>query len=365
MTTAALNALNIYPMTDYLGATRTVEALGKFYSDPMANWKFAEERSIFLRQRNQTMDRDAGEVLRKEFIGGYGTAIDTLIRGEKALEKHAFDALAITDMMLAAPLWTAEYQRVYQEMTDELKGKMDAEAWTRIEMEAVAAGDKAVRKVFGSGEMKDLAPVQKGGEITKALTMFYSYFNVVFNALYSGYGEGRRQAMGTDSKILIAPLVQKFVYWIVLTGVTEGLMRTAIDSLTGNGGDEPEDWMKAMFKGVNDNIAGTIPVFRDIWGGVIDKLMGERYYGARPLPVYSVYDNIMKLSNTISSDKKSKIDVFREGAKITNAMTGIGNTVTDAIATTAYWADTDFDAPLYQYLAAVFFDKRIDRKKKK
>jgi hypothetical protein len=352
-------------MTDYLGATRTVEALGKFYSDPKANWDFCLSRSIFLRQRAETMERDAGEVLRNEFIGGYGTAIDTLIRGEKALEKHAFDALAVTDMLLAAPLWTAEYQRVYQEMTDELKGKMDAEAWTRIEMEAVAAGDKAVRKVFGSGEMKDLAPVQKGGEITKALTMFYSYFNVVFNALYSGYGEGRRQAMGTDSKILIAPLVQKFVYWIVLTGVTEGLMRTAIDALAGNGGDEPEDWMKAMFKGVNDNIAGTIPVFRDMWSRLIDRVMGERDYGSRALPAYTVFDNLLKLSDTISNDKKSKIDVFREGAKITNAMTGIGNTVTDAIATTAYWADTDFDAPLYQYLAAVFFDKRIDRKKKK
>lgn len=365
MTTAALNALNIYPMTDYLGATRTVETLQKFYSDPKANWDFAVEHSIFLRQRAQTMDRDAGEVLRKEFVGGYGNTIDTLIRGEKALEKHAFDALAFTDMLLAAPLWTAEYQRVYQEMTAEMKGNMDADAWFRIEMEAVAAGDKAVRKVFGSGEMKDLAPVQKGGEITKALTMFYSYFNVVFNALYSGYGEGRRQAMGTDSKILIAPLAQKFVFWIVMTGVTEGLMRTAIDALTGNGGDEPEDWMKAMFKGVNDNIAGTIPVFRDMWSRLIDRVMGERDYGSRALPAYTVFDNIMKLSNTISSDKKSKIDVFREGAKITNGMTGIGNTVTDAIATTAYWADTDFDAPLYQYLAAVFFDKRLDRKKKK
>ena len=264
--------------------------------------------------------------------------------------------------MLANPLWMSEYQRVYQEMTAELEGKMDAEAWARIEMEAVAAGDKAVRKVFGSGEMKDLSPVQKGGEMTKAVTMFYSYFNVVFNALYSGYGEGRMQA--TDSAIMLAPLAKKMLYWLVLTGVTEGLMRTAIDALTGNGGDDPEDWMKAMFKGVNDNIAGTIPIFRDIWGGVIDKLMGERYYGARPLPVYGVYDNIMKLSNTISSDKKSKIDVFREGTRITNGMTGIGNTVTDAIATTAYWADTDFDAPLYQYLAAVFFDKRIDKKKK-
>ena len=365
MTTAALNALNIYPMTDYLGAARTVDALQKFYSDPKANWDFALEHSIFLRQRAETMDRDAGEVLRKEFVGGYGAVADTLIRGEKALEKHAFDALAVTDLMLGCPLWTAEYQRVYQEMTAELKGNMDADAWFRVEMEAVAAGDRAVRRVFGSGEMKDLAPVQKGGEITKALTMFYSYFNVVFNALYSGYGEGRRQAMGTDSKILIAPLAQKIVFWIVLTGVTEGLMRTAIDALSGNGGDEPEDWMKAMFKGVNDNIAGTIPVFRDMWSRLIDRVMGERDYGSRALPAYTVFDNILKLSDTISNDKKSKIDVFREGAKITNGMTGIGNTVTDAIATTAYWADTDFDAPLYQYLAAVFFDKRLDRKKKK
>lgn len=364
MTMAMLNALNIYPMTDYLGATRTMDALGKFYRDPKANWDFCLSRSIFLRQRAQTMDRDAGEVLRKEFIGGYGTVADTLIRGERALEKHAFDALAVTDLMLANPLWMAEYQRVYQERTAELKGKMDAAAWSRIEMEAVAAGDKAVRKVFGSGEMKDLSPVQKGGEMTKAVTMFYSYFNVVFNALYSGYGEGRMQAMGTDSKIMLAPLAKKMLYWLVLTGVTEGLMRTAIDTLVGDGGDDPEEWMKAMIKGVSDNIAGTIPVFRDIWSGVIDKLMGERYYGARPLPFYTVYDNIMKLSNTISSNKKSKIDVFREGARITNGMTGIGNAVTDAFATTAYWADTDFDAPLYQYLAAVFFDKRLDKKKK-
>lgn len=364
MTTVMLNALNIYPMTDYLGAARTMAALGKFYSDPKANWDFCLSRSIFLRQRAQTMDRDAGEVLRKEFIGGYGTVADTLIRGERALEKHAFDALAVTDLMLANPLWMAEYQRVYQERTAELKGKMDAAAWSRIEMEAVAAGDKAVRKVFGSGEMKDLSPVQKGGEMTKAVTMFYSYFNVVFNALYSGYGEGRMQAMGTDSKIMLAPLAKKMLYWLVLTGVTEGLMRTAIDALVGDGGDDPEEWMKAMVKDVSDNIAGTIPVFRDIWSGVIDKLMGERYYGARPLPLYTVYDNIMKLSNTISSNKKSKIDVFREGARITNGMTGIGNAVTDAFATTAYWADTDFDAPLYQYLAAVFFDKRLDKKKK-
>ena len=40
---------------------------------------------------------------------------------------------------------------------------------------AIAAGDRAVVRVIGSGEMKDLSKAQKGGEITKALTMFYTF----------------------------------------------------------------------------------------------------------------------------------------------------------------------------------------------
>ena len=51
--------------------------------------------------------------------------------------------------------------------------------------------------------------------------------------------------------------------------------------------------------------------------------------------------------------------------RITNGFTGIGNTLTDAMATTAYWVDTDFDKPFMEYLSAMIFDKRIDTKKKK
>ena len=370
-TTALLNTLNIFPITDYLGTARTLDALQNFYSKPKENWDFAMNRSIFLRERAETMDRDAGEVLRKEFIGGYGKVADTIIRGEKAIEAHAFDMLAMTDLALACPLWLSEYQRVYQESNQNI-AEMSPDAITRLEMEAVAAGDRAVRKIFGSGEMKDLAPVQRGGEITKSVSMFYSYFNVVFNALYGGYAQGRMQAMnegattvlGQSLGIRIAPLVRKLVFWTLFTGVVEGLERSAIDYAAG-GSDDPEEWIKKMVKGVSDNVFGTIPIIRDAASMIIDKLMGERYFGAKPLPAYQLFDTGMRLWNTIESKKKTKIDVFREGMRITNGFTGIGNTLTDAMATTAYWVDTDFDKPFLEYLSAIIFDKRIDKKKKK
>jgi len=159
-------------------------------------------------------------------------------------------------------------------------------------------------------------------------------------------------------------LAQKLVYWTVFTGVAEGILRNAIEVASG-GGDDPEEWLKKIAKGVTDNVFGTIPVVRDMASMIFDKLMGEKYFSARPLPAYGLLDTGMKLWNTIESKKKTKIDVFREGMRITNGFTGIGNTLTDAMATTAYWVDTDFDKPFLEYLSAIIFDKRIDKKKKK
>lgn len=379
ITTALLNVLNIFPMTHYLGEVRTRQAITDFYENRAANWQFCLDKSPFLRERAETMDRDAGEVLRDEFHGGHGAVIDAIEMGGKMVSKSAFKVMAMTDLMLANPLWLAEYQRVYQEMMPST-GQVTDEQLQRIEAEAISAGDKAVRKVFGSGDIKDLAPIQKGSELDKLLTMYYSYFNVVFNALYSGYAKGRRLSKqnnsayhipdilpfigGADVKIEIRPVVDAILYWTVLTGVSEGILRKGKEVLTGN--DDGEDgWLMAAFKGWRDNLFGTIPYIRDAFVSAMDIVMGERYYGARPLPAYQVVDNFQKLWNAIIKDKKTKIDVFREGSRLANQFSGVSNTVTDAFATTAYWVDSDFDTPFYQYLAAVLLDRRIDRKKKK
>ena len=366
--TAIQNSLNIFPVVDYIGATRAMDVIPRVWATPKATWKFVSQKSVFLRHRAETMDRDAGEILRKTFIGGYGKVIDTAIRGEKALEAHAFDLLAATDLALAIPLWVSEYERVYQEMGAQHNIKeTNAEFWQRVETEAISAGDKAVRKVFGSGEMKDLAPIQKGGELTKSLTMFYSYFNVVFNALYRGYAEGRRRGMENNNIIIVRPVLKKLLLWVVLVGIFDGLEKYAMDILTGNE-DKKDSRIKGMMKralqGVGENFFGTIPIIRDIAGNEIGRMMGEKYPVSRPLPLYGLWEQKQKTEDMIMSDRKSKIDVFREGARTVNSFTGIGHTISDAFATTAYWIDRDFDTPFYQYLLAVLLDKRIDRKKK-
>lgn len=379
ITTALLNVLNIFPMTHYLGEVRTRQAITDFYENRAANWEFCLSKSPFLRERAETMDRDAGEVLRNEFHGGNGAILDTIEMGGKMVSKSAFKVMAMTDLMLANPLWLAEYQRVYQEMVGAAGPNISDEQLQRIDAEAISAGDKAVRKVFGSGDIKDLAPIQKGSELDKLLTMYYSYFNVVFNALYSGFAEGRRRSKqnnsayhipnilpfigGKDVKIEIRPVAEAILYWTVLTGVSEGILRKGKDVLTGN--DDGEDgWLMAAFKGWRDNLFGTIPYIRDAFVSAMDIMMGERYYGARPLPAYGVIDNFQKLWNAITKDKKTKIDVFRESSRLANQFTGVSNTVTDAFATTAYWVDTDFDTPFYQYLSAILLDRRIDKKNK-
>lgn len=364
--TAALNSLNVFPMVHYLGPARAWQAVSGFYAAPREKWNFAMSRSVFLRNRAETMDRDAREILQKEFIGGYGKVADTVIRAEKEIEKHAFTMLAYTDLALAVPLWTSEYERVYQEMTGRLESPAAAPAgfWERVEMEATMAGDKAVRQVFGSGEMKDLAPIQKGSELCKALTMFYSYFSVVFNALYKGYGEGRRLALPEGAIIKMAPVVNAILCWVVLTGTAEGLLKVAMDWAVGDEPEDGKDVLKKMFKAIGENASGPIPVFRDVFGAVLDRVMGDRYWGTRPLPLYATIDNVDKLWQTMESDKKTKIDVLREGARIINSFTGMGNAITDAFATTAYWIDEDFDTAFYEYLFAVLLDKRIDKKKK-
>ncbi|MBR4908802.1 MAG: hypothetical protein IKZ43_07315 [Acidaminococcaceae bacterium] len=380
VTTSVMNSLNYFPMIDYLGFFRANAAIRKFYAHPKDGAEFVMSRSVFMRQRAETMDRDVGEVLRKNFVGGYGKHLDKVVRAEKAMEANAFKLLAWTDLALAIPLWTAEYERVFQEKI-EAAGKeinRNSDRWTRIEVEASEAGDRAVRKVFGSGEMKDLAPVQKD-KMMKEVTMFYSYFNVVFNALYEGYGEGRRLAKesGTayrvpglipfagnkEIHIEIGPLLEKYLYWIVLTGLAGGLEKWFFDWSSGND-DDDKTVFGYMVREVGDNTFGMIPLLRDAGALFLDRLFGERYYGAPTIPIYDSLNQANKLWSATTSERKTKIDVFRESARISNSFTGIGNTVTDAIATTAYWADTDFDTPFWQYLSAVLFDKRIDRKKK-
>ena len=99
---------------------------------------------------------------------------------------------------------------------------------------AIFAADRKVRNVFGSGDVKDLAAVQKGSELMKLFTMFYGYFSVQANAILRSYYRGR-------SAKSWAPLASTILYRIFLTSALATLGRMMI---FGEGDDDKDKYRK-------------------------------------------------------------------------------------------------------------------------
>ncbi|MBQ6713157.1 MAG: hypothetical protein IJN28_05165 [Selenomonadales bacterium] len=354
VTVAALNLVNIAPVTEYIGAGRTFAALRNFASDPVKEYQFCLEKSEFLAHRAETMDRDVREKLReiREGESKLPNLAGKVIRGAKEkiewAEEHAFTLMAYTDLMFAAPLWKSEYERVYREGVG--KG-LSAE---NIERRAVAAGDAAVRRVFGSGDVKDLAPVQRSHEVAKQLTMFYSYMNTVFNALAFRYG----RAVNAGEWMKFARSV---LYWLILTKAMEEVLR----ALWGDDEEDMSERIKKVFdpahmaQSFGEQVFGMIPIAREFFKVTVGVFMGERVYGAKMTSAYDVVDRAQRASQAIMSKKKDWIDVGREVTRASNSFTGWSDTITDGIWTFIRYADNDFDNDIGEVLKAIVFDKKI------
>ena len=367
-TTALLNILNIAPMADYLGVTRTLKAIKDYYTDKLTNggkqYEMCMEKSVFLRNRAQTMDRDMRSVIEKQkyVIGG---KLDNI-------QKSAFYFITQTDLMLACPLWISEYKRVYRELVEEnakKRAQLDKQGTKNpdiiikkedvIEREAVNAGDAAVRRVFGSGQIQDLAAVQKGSEVTKMFTMYYSYFSVVLNALDYKFRETRNKKR-TEA---MAHIAMGFLFWIILPAVGDTLIKTLI---SGNDDDkEPEEILKRTGANILNSAAGGIPILRDVVPALTNYALTGKFYGTGGTVFDETMGQTMRILSAIKSDSKDGYDVARESLKLFDNMSGFPQTVTDGIISAMEFIHYgEFTAEsIREYLWAIAFDKRPDKKK--
>lgn len=346
MTTALLNINNISPMMDYIGVFNTVDAVKHFYKHPREHYELVMDKSIILRDRAETMDRDMAEIVR-----GTGKAASVY----NDVQKMAFWFITKTDLMLACPLWLHEYERVYQKLIHENKMPLD-----KIESKAVEAGDKAVRKIFGSNRTVDMAEVQRGSEIEKMLTMYYSYFSVVHNAMISkGYDYARNKKNGKLKAIV--PIAKGILFWYIVPAVMEAAFRALISDSE----DEPEDIAYKAGANVVNTAVGGLPIIRDVVPMVLRLALDGQYYGMSNSPLNEGIDQIIKTFNAVKSDKKDVYDVARESLRSIDMFTGISMTLTDALVTSLEWLDkgeqnTD---DILHYLWAILFAKDPEKNK--
>ena len=359
-TTALLNLANLPSVAHYMGAAEMLHALKKFYSAPREYADFIFQRSVFMAERSETMDASIRDAIKGpsflDNVPGIGKAGD-------AIKDNAFKMITWTDLMLALPLWQHEYEKAYN---------AEFEAGRSAEMSrqaGVAAGDAAVRWCFGSGRTVDKAAIQRGGELVKQLTMYYSYNSTVYNALNYKIWEakvGYKKAVAAAAKNKNLALMKAVAHagdallmWILLPAVISALLRA------GASGDD-DDWkidklLKATGKESLTGLVGGIPILRDAIPFLVAKVFDEKQYAPK-IPVQNTIDQTNRVIQSIVNDKKTIADTLREMGKLTSQLTGAPSTLIDGFATTLQYIESGFEEDIATYLRALIFDKNLKKK---
>lgn len=363
---ALQNALNI-PVAFYrIGIGNTIRAVNHaglgFYGHGTTTYNntrdFVLEQSIFMRERVQTLDKDlkqglsiAGKGLRlgDTNVGGY--KVEQLANVRDDINQMGFRLLTETDFALSIPVW----KFAYDQKQAELIGKEGVSPeW--IEQQSIEAGDRAVRDIFGSGDTKDAAAIQRSRSIfTQLFVPFYSYANTLYNIITEG--NYARKDNGDYARFV------KMLWWLLVAPAI-GMM--AYKSMTNGDDDKPEDLAKSFIEELVAQGTMGVPIIRDMSNMAMKYILGDRPFNkGNNVMALSIVEKFYDVGNAIMSDKKDGIDVGRSFSQLANRATGFSDTVTDGLWTLARYAFTDTDAAIEDVIMAIMFDRRLKTKKDK
>lgn len=363
---AIQNTLNI-PVAAYrIGAGNVLRAVNHagvgFYGHGTELYNntrdFVLEQSIFMRERIQTLDKDLkkglsiqGKGLRinNKNIGGYKFEKGAEIRDE--INNMGFRLLTETDFALSIPVWKFAYDQKVAELQS--KEGLSTE-W--INQQAIEAGDRAIRDIFGSGDTKDAAAIQRArNPLTQLFVPFYSYANTLYNIITEGWYAGKDKGDWTQ--------FARMLWWTV---VSQAIGMVIYKSLTNGDDDDPESIAKSFAEEFVQQGTMGIPLVRDIATMGMKFILGERPYNkGNTVMGLSIFEKLWDTGQAISSDNKDIVDVGRSLSQVSNRVTGFSDTVTDAFWTLLRVGLTDTDAKIEDVFMSILLDKRLKTKKEK
>ena len=247
---------------------------------------FVRERSGEMRHRHDTIERDIRDTIRRQVESGAG------FKGMGLLDKfkaHAYDGIGFVDKITTIPIWLGAYHKHLSLNPGDETG-------------AVAYGDQAVRMTQSAGAAKDLAAVQRGGEMWKLLSMFYSYFSV----LYARQRDIVREATKARSFPEAMHVAQRVLFLVVMPSILG-------DLLTGKGPDdeEGEGWWEWMLARIILYPVQAVPVVRDIINSI------EKGRGYSMSPAGRLGDTLNSLAKDAIKLVSGELDTEEEAVKAT------------------------------------------------
>ena len=371
--TAVLNVANAPLMMMYCGVDNFISAFKTFWAHPKANWWLVNSLSPFMAKRSERMDTNLREAMESQNKQLHASKLTG------AIMNNGFKLIGMTDNMFAYPLWYSEYRKT---LNEEIQMGHDNETAQKA---AIAAGDRAVVRVIGSGEMKDLSRAQKGGEIAKAFTMFYTFYNALYNMVANKYYAGLQAAERSGktgwrryaSRQFMIPMAHYLLLGVIVNSMIEMGVRGAMDALSGRDDKKEKDaayWLRKFSQTSMDNQAATIPVLRDMWRPISRSIFepDAKIFG-NSAKMTSAFDTFVRLSNAgvttnqfLKNDgQKNLADFVRDSGKAIDGITGFPDMVTDGIANSIqYFLYPNSERDLRQLLGAIAMDRKLAKPKK-
>lgn len=363
---AIQNALNIPVAVYRIGAGNVIRAVNYagvgFYGHGTETYNntrdFVMEQSIFMRERIQTLDKDLkkgltiqGKGLRinDKNIGGYKFEKGAEIRDE--INNMGFRLLTETDFALSVPVWKFAYDQKVAELQS--KEGVSTE-W--INQQAIEAGDRAVRDIFGSGDVKDAASIQRSrNQWVQLFVPFYSYANTLYNIIAESWYIGKDKGDWMP--------FARVLWWGI---ISQAIGMTIYKAMTNGDDDDPESIAKSFAEEFVQQGTMGIPLVRDIATMGMKFILGERPYNkGNTVMGLSIFEKLWDTGQAISSDNKDIVDVGRSLSQVSNRVTGFSDTVTDAFWTLLRVGLTDTDAKIEDVFMSILLDKRLKTKKEK
>ena len=364
---AIQNVANIPVAMEQLGTARVMRALyragvgvyGRGSGRYNETREFVLGKSVMLRERVQTLDKDMrrgleiggkGFTIDGKSIGGY--TMEQLGEARDAINSWGYSLLSETDLMLSVPIWKDVYDVEYSKLVQK-----EGISLERADQRAIELADKAIIDIFGSGDIKDQAGIQRNkGTIANFATTFYTYAGTLWNMQLDGfYAFKDRGDFKKFARVIFYDLFMQAVIMVIYNNL-----------FGSDDDDDPTKVAKSLTKEfVNQSVMG-VPFVREGITQAMNRMLGEKVYnrGTSPLS-YAVIDKIDDIFTAVNSSKKDWTDVGRAGLQFANSMTGLSNTLTDGVMTIAKYGLTDIDAELEDLLYSVIFDKRLKSKKEK
>lgn len=245
LTTGLVHGSNFPAAANEIGGAYLRRGIAHTVSSPAAftsAWKFITDNSHMMAERFQggTFDREVHDRLERldaASLKGQNT--------RRTMERAFLSHIGFFDRVTAMPVWKGAYERAMDGVEENI-GKGDHAA-------AVDYADRTVRLIKGSGSLKDLSAMERGPELQKLFTMFYSQMSVRAQQLYK-----------LKTNFELDRSIPKLVAGATLAWFVPAVLEKVIKGHMPSTDDDPEKWVKWLAESEAAFPAESIPIVRDV-----------------------------------------------------------------------------------------------------